>query len=168
MWPVLRALWTVRRGRKAAVAIIAPLVARSRHRLDGIPDQAWFEPYMVGFMMMLITLAARRAVDISDSETLGAVQTEAWAEITKMRPTAIGEETLHLSVTAHTAFEAGCRNAVAFDIALYGTSLAGVADADADRIDDFNIDPAGLPRPASERERILALWQDYFDSHLHA
>jgi len=148
------------------VATIAPLVATSRHRLQGIPERAWFDPYMVGFMMMLITLSARRAVNISDSQTLGAVQTEAWSEITDMRPTAIGEETLHLSAASHNAFEAGCMNAVAFDTALYGTSLAGVAVGASDVVDQIELDANGAAQTMSNRERILALWQDYFDSHL--
>jgi hypothetical protein len=166
MWPVLRALWTARRGRRAAVAAIAPLVARSRHRLDGIPERAWLDPYMVGFMMMLITLTARRAVNVSDSQTLGAIQAEAWAEITRLRMSAIGEETLHLSVTEHNAFESGCRNAVAFDLALYGTSMAGVSDGVYDRMDELDRHSTGLLHPACEREHIVALWQQYFDYHL--
>jgi hypothetical protein len=167
MWPVLRGLWTARRGRRAAVAAIAPLVAKSRHRLDGIPERAWLDPYVVGFMMMLITLAARRAVNISDNHTLGAVQTEAWTEITKMRTSTIGEETLHLSATEHKAFEAGCRNAVAFDLALYGTSEAGVSDGLPQDIDELELYPAGSPQSAAGHDRILSLWQYYFENHLH-
>jgi hypothetical protein len=167
MWPVLRALWIARRGRRAAVAAIAPLVAKSRHRLGRIPERAWLDPYVVGFMMMLITLAAQRAVNISDSQTLGAVQTEAWTEITRMRISTIGEETLHLSATEHKAFESGCRNAIAFDLALYGTSVAGVSDGLSDRIDELDLYPTGLPHSAGDRERIVGLWQYYFDNHLH-
>jgi hypothetical protein len=165
MWPVLRALWTARRGRRAAVAAIAPLVAKSRHRLDGIPERAWLDPYIVGFMMMLITLAARRAVNIPDSQTLGAVQTEAWTQITSMRASAIGEETLHLSATEHKAFEAGCRNAIAFDLAVYGTSVAGVADG-LSHHDELELYPAGSPHSAGGGERIIALWQLYFENHI--
>lgn len=167
MWPVLRALWTARRGRRAAVAAIAPLVANSRHRLGRIPERAWLDPYIVGFMIMLITLAARRAVNISDSQTLGAVQTEAWTEITKMRISTIGEETLHLSATEHNAFESGCRNAIAFDLALYGTSVAGVSDGNAHHIDELEFNPAGSPHSAGEREHIVELWRHYFDNHIY-
>jgi hypothetical protein len=167
MWPLIRGLWNARRGRKAAVAVIAPLVTKSRHRLDGIPERAWMDPYIVGFMMMLITLAARRAVNISDSQTLGAVQIEAWSKITGQRLSSIGDETLHLSASQHKAFELGCRNAVAFDIALYGTSIAGVADAAADR-SDAPIDWYGgnLQQPFRTSDEIMALWQHYFESHL--
>jgi hypothetical protein len=166
MWPVLRGLWTARRGRRAAVATIAPLVAKSRHRLDGIPDEVWFDPYIVGFMMMLITLTARRAVNIADSQTLGAVQADAWTEITRMPGNAIGEETVHLSAAEHQAFESGCRNAIAFDLALHGTSVAGVADGMSHNIDELELDPAGSPQSAGARERILGLWQHYFESHI--
>jgi len=166
MWPVLRALWTARRGRRAAVATISPLVARSRHRLDGIPDEAWFDPYIVGFMMMLITLTARRTVTISDSHTLGTVQAEAWTQITRMSANTIGEETLHLSAAEHQAFEAGCRNAIAFDLALYGTSVAGVTEAMPHSIDEVEFTADEPPHNAVGRERILALWQHYFESHI--
>ncbi|MFZ5692983.1 MAG: hypothetical protein ACOY5F_17205 [Pseudomonadota bacterium] len=168
MWPVLRALWNARRGRRAAVAAIAPLVARSRSRLDGIPEEAWHDPYIIGFMMMLITLTARRSVHITDSQTLGAVQAEAWTSITSMRVSAIGEETVHLSTAEHQAFEAGCRNAVAFDLALYGTSAAGVADAASHQADECEAELSGSAPSADGRERILALWHHYFESHLPA
>lgn len=169
MWPLIRGLWNARRGRKAAVATIAPLVTKSRHRLDGIPERAWLDPYIVGFMIMLITLAARRAVNISDSQTLGAIQMEAWSAITGQRVSLIGEETLHLSASEHKAFELGCQNAIAFDLALYGTSVAGVADAATDRRDatlDLHAnDPRRLVRASDD---IMALWQHYFELHVQA
>jgi hypothetical protein len=169
MWPLIRGLWDVHRGRKAAVTVIAPLVATSRHRMDGIPQQVWLDPYIVGFMMMLITLAAQRAVNISDSQTLGAVQIEAWAEITEQTLCPIGEETLHLSASEHKAFEYGCRNAIAFDLALYGTSISGVADSVMHRSDAGPaLNSADMPQGSQSREHVLALWQHYFETHVHA
>jgi hypothetical protein len=162
-------MWNARRGRKAAVATIAPLVAKSRHRLDGIPERAWLDPYMVGFMVMLITLSARRAINISDSQTLGTIQMEAWSAITDQRMSLIGEETLHLSASEHKAFEQGCQNAVAFDLALYGTSIAGVADAAASRRDTTLELHADDPRhPDRASDDVMALWQHFFERHLQA
>lgn len=167
MLPLMLGLWKARRGRKAAVAIIAPFVARSRNRLNGIPEQAWLDPYMAGFMIMLITLVARRAVSILDSHALGLVQCEAWAEITGMKSVLIGEETLHLSATGHKTFELGCRNAIAFDLALYGTSMAGVAAVPLEGVD------GALDRCVNDAETSLhesgdisALWGHYFDGHM--
>lgn len=165
MWPLIRGLWNARRGRKAAVAAIAPLVAKSHHRLNGIPERAWLDPYMVGFMMMLITLTARRAVNIPDSQTLGLVQSEAWAEITETALSPIGEETLHLSAVGHKTFELGCRNAIAFDLALHGTSVAGVADATVERT-GVAPDMDDPQEQMYESEDVLALWRHYFDSHV--
>lgn len=167
MWPLIRGLWDVRRGRKAAVSTIAPLVASSRHRMDGIPQQVWLDPYIVGFLMMLITLAAQRAVNISDNQTLGAVQIEAWSEITEQKSCPIGEETLHLSASEHKAFEQGCRNAIAFDLALYGTSIAGVADSVMHRSDAvLALNAVDMPQASQSREHVLALWQHYFETHV--
>ncbi len=118
---------------------------------------------------MLITLAARRAVNVSDSQTLGAIQMEAWSVITEQRTSVIGEETLHLSASEHKAFELGCQNAVAFDLALYGTSLAGVADAASNRRDSAIELHADDPRhPVRTSDDIIALWQHFFERHVHA
>ena len=123
---------------------------------------------MVGFMIMLITLSARRAINISDSQTLGAIQMEAWSDITDQRMNLIGEETLHLSASEHKAFEQGCQNAVAFDLALYGTSVAGVADAAATSRNDSTLElHASDPRhPVHVSDDIMALWQHFFERHV--
>lgn len=167
MWPVMLGLWKARRGRKAAVAMIAPLVARSRDRLRGFPEYIWIDPYMTGFMIMLITLAARRAVSDLDSQALGLVQCEAWAEITGIRSASIGEETLHLSASGHKRFELGCRNAIAFDLALYGTSMAGVADAPLESVDRAVDRYVRNPEAdLCQSQDILALWRHYFENQV--
>ena len=48
-----------RKARRAAVAAISPIVEDSRHRLGGISDVAWSDPYIIGFMVMLISIIAR-------------------------------------------------------------------------------------------------------------
>jgi len=107
-------LFKVRRGRKAAVGLISPLVERSRHRFDQIPEQAWFDPYMVGFLGMLITLVANRATGGLSSRALGLVQSDAWAEITHCRNTLIGEEMCLLSTAQNRFFQRGCASAERF------------------------------------------------------
>jgi hypothetical protein len=165
MWPLMSGLWKTRRARRAAVATIAPLVERSRNHRDGIPERIWLDPYMVGFLVMLITLLARREVDTLDSQALGLVQCEAWTEVTGMKSDLIGAEVIHLSAARHKTFELGCADAVAFDLALHGTSIAGVFDLGFGMLDDTL--SAGVNNPAraiSESRDILALWDHYFET----
>lgn len=165
MFPLMRGLWRSRRARKVAVATIGPLVAQSRHRLNGIADTCWLDPYMAGFVVMLITLVAKRAATL-DNQNLGLVQCDAWAEITGARWSLIGEEVLHLSATDDGEFAAGCRNAIAFDLALYGTSTAGVAaiplDGAKSELDRYMDTESNL----TENPDIRALWIQYFDGHI--
>jgi len=165
MWPLMSGLWKTRRARKAAVATIAPLAERSRNRLNGIPGRLWLDPYMVGFLVMLITLLAKRKVDALDSQTLGLVQCEAWTEITGMKSDLIGAEVIHLSAAGHKTFELGCRDAVAFDLALHGTSTAGVFDLGSGMMDDtLNACVNNPARKIIENQDILALWDHYFET----
>lgn len=165
MWPLMSGLWKTRRARRAAVATIAPLVERSRDRLSGIPERIWLDPYMVGFIVMLITLLAKREVDALDSHALGLVQCEAWSEVTEMRSDLIGAEVIHLSAAHHKVFELGCADAVAFDLALYGTSTAGVFDLGSGMMDDTLSTCMNNPaRKISENQDILALWDHYFET----
>jgi len=111
--------WKARRGRRAAVAAILPQVEQSRRRLNGIPDAAWFDPYLVGFIVMLITTIAERECDLRDSPLLAHVQSAAWADITGLESDLIGEEVLLLSAARHKEFEHGCEDALAFAELLY-------------------------------------------------
>jgi hypothetical protein len=101
----------VRRARKAAVAAIAPHVERSRWRMDGIPETAWNDPYVIGFLAMLITLVAQKEVRWLDGQALGLVQLDAWGAITQSASDTIGEEICLLSANGDGAFELGCSNA---------------------------------------------------------
>jgi hypothetical protein len=164
MWPLLFGLWKARRGRKAAVAIIAPFVERSRRRLKGVPDSAWHDPYLVGFMVMLITLVARREVNALDTQALGLVQCSAWSEITGMTDV-IGEETLHLCETGDRDFERGCHDAMAVDLALSKSAAARDSDLGISDLDgglggaiDAERDP--------EMDEAMQLWQQFFDAQV--
>lgn len=163
MW-LMSGLWRTRRARRAAVSTIAPLTERSRNRPDGIPERIWLEPYMVGFLVMLITLLAKRDIDALDSQALGLVQSEAWSEVTGMRSDLIGAEVIHLSAAGNKTFELGCADAVAFDLALHGTSVAGVFNLGFGMLDDAL--SAGVNNPArriSDSRDVMALWDHYFE-----
>jgi len=102
----------VRRARKAACAAISPLIARSRLRLGVIPDATWSNPYVVGFMVMLITIAAKTEIGKIEGQPLCLVQAGAWQDITGRRSGLIGEEVLLLNAARNRDFEIGCQNAM--------------------------------------------------------
>ncbi|MBX6426438.1 MAG: hypothetical protein IRZ09_11025 [Variibacter sp.] len=165
MIPSVLGLWNARRGRKAAVAAIAPLVERSRNRLNGIADGVWFDPYMIGFLVMLITLVAHRKARVLDNHSLGIVQSEAWAAITGLKPELIGEEVVHLSAMGDGDFEIGCRNAIAFSQALDKMPMRG--DDDPRELELFSLGPGGIePADFAESASVVALWSHYFDAHV--
>jgi hypothetical protein len=157
----LSELWKVRRGRKAAVATILPLVEESRLRCQGIADGTWLDPYMIGFMTMLITLAARHKVSRIDSLFLGLVQQEAWAKITGMSPEVLGEHALNLSVSDNRMFALGCQNAIAFDAVLERSAQCALFD---DR--RFARTIAGEEGGTPHDPTVDALWADCFESHV--
>ena len=100
-WAV--AIAEARRGRRAAVTMIGPLVERSRAALNGIPDIAWRDPYLVGFMLTLITIVARIESRALQDDDLSLVQSQAWQAITGMDADLIGEDALTLSDSGTSA-----------------------------------------------------------------
>ncbi|WP_438278350.1 hypothetical protein [Nitrobacter sp.] len=119
-WAV--ALAEVRRGRRAAVQTIGPLVERSRASLNGIPDTAWRDPYLVGFMMTLITIVARIESRNLQDRDLGIVQSRAWGAITGMDADLIGEDALTLSKSHPREFQYGCYSATIVASRLCGSA----------------------------------------------
>ena len=110
-----------RKARRAAVAAIAPIVEGSRHRLGGISDVAWSDPYVVGFLVMLISIVAKLESSKISGDALCLVQCRAWEEITATESDAMAEQLLILSADRNRDFEFGCRNAAAFSAILFGT-----------------------------------------------
>ena len=104
-----------RRGRKAAIALIGPLIDHSRRGPGpGISERAWFSPYMVGFLGMLISLVAERAAGTLSSDAIGNVQADAWQHLTGCNAPNIGEEICLLSAAGNRDFVAGCTRAQRF------------------------------------------------------
>ncbi len=156
----------VRKARKAACAAISPMVARSRRRLGDIPSTAWSDPYIVGFMVMLITIAAKIEIGKIEGQTLCLVQAKAWEEITNIRPNPIGEEILLLNAARNRDFEIGCQNAMTFGSMLIGNSImnAGADRGWHDRHHDFHDINADVIW--SDRDDVAALWERFFDEHV--
>jgi hypothetical protein len=148
-------LWKTYRGRRAAVAQISPLVDGTRLRLGNIPDAAWHDPYVIGFIGMLITSIATYHTGELDTDDLAAVQAGAWADITGMPGDLVGEEMCFLSASNDSRFIFGCRNAESFIRAL------NAALPQSQQLDE------GLTAsPPAEREIRSALWSRYFDAQL--
>ena len=150
-------LWKTYRVRRAATAEIIPFVDGSRRRLGGIPDSAWHDPYVVGFLGMLITIIAVREASL-DTDDLAAVQAGAWGEITGMPRDAFGEELCFLGASQDNRFVSGCRDAESFFHAL--------DDFDHQRTPGFDAGAETLTA-LDESEAKSTLWSRYFDSHLN-
>jgi hypothetical protein len=148
-------LWKTYRGRRAAVAQISPLVDGTRLRLGNIPDAAWHDPYVIGFIGMLITSIATYHTGEFDTDDLAAVQAGAWADITGMPGDLVGEEMCFLSASNDSRFIFGCRNAESFIRAL-----------DAAVPQSRQLDEGLTESPPAEREIRSALWSRYFDAQL--
>lgn len=149
----------VRRARKAACAVISPMVAKSRHRLGEIPDAAWASPYVVGFMVMLITIIAKTEIGKIEGQTLCIVQAKAWEDITGIKSGLIGEDVLLLSAARNREFETGCHNAMGFASLLIGSSVMGWQH----RQFDLGIHAA---ISWSDRDDLSSLWERLFDAHV--
>jgi hypothetical protein len=163
MWQWTANLSRSRRARLAAEGTILPLVEKSRLRLGDIPDAAWSDPYIVGFMMMLITIIARMEVGRIDSETICHVQAKAWQNITRQE-NPIGEEVLLLSSSSNQHFEMGCRNAAEFASFLVSRSVLLRGEGEKNESLDYR---SGSHEAAlSDRYDVLAAWENYFDMRL--
>jgi hypothetical protein len=111
-------LWKARQGRKAAVAIIAPLIARSQGRIGAIPARAWHDAYLVGFLSMLASLQAWQKVGPVSSQALGLIQAGVLAELSGEVASVLGEEICTFSMEQNMEFGDGCQQAAIFHAAL--------------------------------------------------
>jgi hypothetical protein len=101
----------VYRAKRAATSRIAPLVEGSKRRLGGIPESAWCDPYLIGFTIMLITIAAKATSRRLDDDALCLTQEQAWKCITCRPFDSIGERVLLLSRDNNPDFARGCQTA---------------------------------------------------------
>ena len=130
--------WALRMARlqrtgKLVVATLAPLIEHSQQHLAIIPAAAWLDPYMLGFMAMLITALARtERRSLSDSD-LCFIQAQAWSEPTDMSADLFGREVLLLAEADDPEFFRGCGDAEGVAQALIRRSVLLQLDAlDAD------------------------------------
>jgi len=157
---IMFGLLKVRRARKAAVALISPFVEQTQRRCSStLTEQAWLDPYMVGFMSMLISLAAERAAGHLDSHSAGLVQLEAWRQVTGCSGNLIGEEICLLSSSNDRRFGHGCFNAGRFM-----DELTRPTSGHPDHLPPgFNVHGISYDVSAA-----TALWSELFDAYLTA
>jgi hypothetical protein len=153
-------LLRVRRARKAAVALIAPFIEASQSRsMAPMTEHAWLDPYMVGFMGMLISLAAEHAAGPLDSQGVGLVQLEAWQDLTGCPSHLIGEEICLLSSANDRRFTYGCLNASRFM-----DELTRPAHSHPDQLPP-GVRAHGISYDAAAA---AALWSELFDAYIGA
>ncbi|MBA5775977.1 hypothetical protein H2509_02415 [Stappia sp. F7233] len=162
-------MWKARRARKAAVATILPLVERSRFRSGQFSDSHWLDAYMVGFLVMLITLVAQRRVHSLGSDTLGNVQADAWQEITGLPGNIVGEEACLLSATGHRDFERGCENASKLMNAIISGAERHPSSEESGNLGGAIYDDdasAALPPGLGDTEHdrnLQSMWREFFE-----
>lgn len=168
MWHWAIEMSRVRKARKAAVAAISPIVENSRYRLGQIPDAAWSDPYMIGFMVMLISIIARIESGRLGQNSMSLVQCKAWEDITFTKSDVMAEDLLLLSTARNRDFELGCRNAATFGPILLGNPILsegrGMPRQDLRR-DLLEVE---LVEPFAQREDIVVAWMQFFDEYISA
>jgi hypothetical protein len=148
-------LWKAYRGRRAAVGEITRLLEGTRLRLGNIPDATWRDPYVIGFLGILITRIVTRSTGPLETDDLAAVQAGAWTDITGMPSNFVGEEICFLSASNDNRFIFGCHNAEAFVRALDTFSPQG----------ERPIEGSATSLTADHEFR-STLWSHYFDAQL--
>ena len=166
MWHLALEWSRTRKARRAAVAAISPIVEGSRHRLGGISDVAWSDPYIIGFMVMLISIIARMESGKISENALCLVQCRAWEDITAMQSDLMAEQLLLLSTDRNRDFEHGCHNAAAFSSVLFGSTTLqeGVGLPIPERWP--NKLEGEATRMFAQREDVTSVWAQVFDVHI--
>lgn len=144
----------VYRAKRAATSRIAPLVEGSKRRLGGIPESAWCDPYLIGFTIMLITIAAKATSRRLDDDALCLTQDQAWKRITCRPFDSIGERVLLLSRDNNPDFARGCQMAHELgslfdDDQRHSTTLTTFLEGECD-----------------EGNTTVQVWISAFDSHI--
>lgn len=161
MWRWGLNTFRIRRARKAAAGMIMPFVERSRQRLGGIDDAVWSDPYIIGLLLMLISVVAQVEGGEFSERSLCRIQCGAWRDITSVRDGTIAEQFMLLNKGRDRDFELGCHAAATFALVLFGRRMlfhgAGIPPVDA-----------GLDGPALQRDDIREAWSQCFEAHICA
>jgi len=134
--------WALRMARlqrtgKLVVAALTPLIQDSQQRLHVIPAIAWLDPYMLGFMAMLITALARAQQRSLSEADLCFIQAQAWSDLTGMSADLFGREALLLAESSDQEFLRGCNDAEIVAPLLLRRSLVQQLSAQDDDADAY-------------------------------
>jgi hypothetical protein len=149
-------LWKARQGRKAALASIAPFIARSEGAMGAIPSHAWHDAYLMGFLSMLASLQAWKKVGPVSSQALGLIQADTLAELSGELASLIGEEICILSMDQDMDFGEGCQQATLFHAAL---EKAG---------DELLVRPDWPFEDGDDEHGLKLLWKETFEARVSA
>jgi hypothetical protein len=156
MWHWVAESLEVRRARKAAVATISPIVEHSRRTLGGISETVWSDPYIIGFILMLISVVAKLESQGISENALSRIQRKAWNDITSAPGSAAAEQLVLLNSLRNRDFELGCQNAAAFSSILFGTAI--LLEGGRPPIPDVISESA-----STQREDVNLAWVQFFD-----
>jgi hypothetical protein len=145
--------WKARKARRTAATAIVPFVRQTELRLGQIPQPAWSDAYVIGFLSTLITLVAMREAGFLGTNLLASVQAAAWSDITGQDNVLLGEQICALSAAEDPTFGRGCDNAIRFFETL-----------DAAKANEDHLDSRDLFDVAGESKK--RLWTSYFDAFL--
>lgn len=145
-----------RKARRTAAMAIVPFVRQTEQRLGHIPQTAWSNAYVIGFLSTLITLVATREAGFLGTDLLASVQADAWSDITEQDNILLGEQICSLSTAGDPFFGQGCDNATRFFEALDAVE----ADLPAGDFATAVMFDAAVGEPGS------TLWASYFDAYV--
>lgn len=149
-------LWTIHSAQKAAIALLGPRVDGTRRQLGPIPQGAWLDPYIVGFITTLATIVAQRQTTGLGDTGLALVQSHVWSQLSGQSDTLIGSEIILLSLSDEPQFGRGCRAAMRFIAGLPSDMMAARQGW-----------PGGLVSlPAQQGDIDLDRWPDFFDRRI--
>lgn len=166
MWQWALEFSRTRKARRSAVTTILPIVEGSRQRLGGISDVAWSDPYVIGFLVMLISIVARLESKTISGNSLCNVQCLAWEDITASTSDLMAEQLLLLSTDRNRDFELGCSNAAAFSTTFFGTGTLheGAGLTALERWSDHP--EVETIASFAQREDVAAAWAQFFDARI--
>jgi len=119
----------LQRTGKLVVAALTPLIEQSRRRLNVVSATVWLDPYMLGFMAMLITALARSEQRSLSDADLCFIQAQAWSDLTELSADLFGREVLLLAEADDPYFFQGCSDAEGVAQALARRSVLQQLDA---------------------------------------
>lgn len=163
-----REYWDQWSARRAAIDTLSPYLQRTRAHLGEIPQIAWRDPYIVGFVTMIASLLIlERSAGRISGEKLGLAQLAVWERVSGIVDPRVGEDILTLSAAGDELFLEGCRNARRF----HGSLRKDLDQRDIEMTPEMLASLSATGRSSdsltSTNELAPLLWDLFFESRLH-